>query len=111
MAVTTDDDVDARKAAANGLDDVAQDAGDLGSIRELARPQEDRHWFASHGLVDVDRRKTAAVIMALEQSQLLAAMNAVFGVFDVEHQTRCSSTPGSSARRKRPKSASHCSKK
>jgi hypothetical protein len=43
--------------------------------------------FAGRRLVDVDRLKAAAVVVGVEQRQLLTAVNSVLGVVDVEHNT------------------------
>jgi hypothetical protein len=66
---------------------VAQHQGYLGSVRRFAGAQDDRHRLGRSGLVDVDRLKAAAVIVRVEQRELLSAMNPVLGVVDVEHDT------------------------
>ena len=63
---------------------MAQDQRHLGSIGRLARAQDDRHRLAGRRLVDMDRQKAAAVVMRVEQRELLAAMHCVFGIVDVE---------------------------
>ena len=53
-------------------------------VRRLAGAQDDRHRLGRGGLVDMDRLE-AAVVIGVEQCQLLAAVNPVLGVVDVEH--------------------------
>jgi hypothetical protein len=50
---------------------MAQDEGDLGTVRRLAGPEDHRHRLAARRLVDVDRQETAAVVIGVEQRQLL----------------------------------------
>ena len=64
---------------------MAQDQGDLDAGRRLARPEDHRHRLAGGRLVDVDRQEAAAVIVSMEQRELLAAVDPVLGVVDVEH--------------------------
>ena len=85
VAVAADQDVDGGPTAANGPDDMAQDEGHLGTVRRLAGPQDDRDRLAGGGLIDVDRQEAAAVVVGMKQRQLLAAMDAILGVVDVEH--------------------------
>ena len=66
---------------------MAQHAGNLDAVRRLARAQEDRHRLASAGLVDMDRQEAAAVVMGVEQRELLSSMHLVLGIIDVEHDT------------------------
>jgi hypothetical protein len=85
MAISPDQDIDARPAGTDRTHDVAQDPANLGAVGRLARPQEDRDRLARHRLVDVDRHETAAVVMRVEQRELLPAIGAILGVIDVEH--------------------------
>ena len=71
--------------AADGAHDVAQHQCHLGATWGLARAQDHRDRLASSGLVDMDRQEAAAVVVGMEQGQLLAAVNAILGVVDVEH--------------------------
>jgi hypothetical protein len=86
VAVAADQDLDPRPASADGFHDMAQDEGDLGTARRLARPQDDRDRFAGGGLVDVDRQEAAAVVMGVEQGELLAAVDPILGIVDVEDE-------------------------
>lgn len=65
---------------ADAADDLAQNPRRLG-----AGPQQERHRFAGRRLVDVDRLKTMAVGMAVEERQLLVAMGAIRRAVDVQH--------------------------
>ena len=85
MAVAAHHDVDCRPAGADMADDMAQHQGHLGTVRRLAGAQDDRHRLAGRRLVDVDRLEAAAVVIGVEQRQLLTAVNPVLGVVDVEH--------------------------
>ena len=71
--------------AADRAHDMAQHESYLGPVRGLARPQDDGHRLAAAGLVDVDRQKAAAVVVGMEQGQLLTAVNPILGIVDVEH--------------------------
>ena len=84
MAVAAHDDVDRRPAGADAADDMAQHQRHLGPVRRLAGAQDDRHRLAGGRLVDVDRLKAAAVVIGVEQRELLAAVDPVLGVVDIE---------------------------
>jgi len=64
---------------------MAQHHGDLDAVRRLAWPQEDRDLLTGGRLVNVDRHEAAAVVMRVEQGELLLAVGPVLGVVDVEH--------------------------
>jgi len=85
VAVAADQDVDLRPASADGGHDVAQDEHHLGPVRGLAGTQDHRHRLATSGLVDVDRQKAALVVVGMEEGQLLATVNGIAGVVDVQH--------------------------
>jgi hypothetical protein len=85
MAVATDQDPHTRPAGTDLTDDMARHARDLGAIGRLAGTQEDRHRLAGGGLMDMDGQEAVAVVMGVEQRELLAAMHVVLGVVDVEH--------------------------
>jgi hypothetical protein len=87
MTVAAHDDVDRWPPGADMADDVAQHQGHLGAVRGLAGAQDDRHRLAGRGFIDVDRLEAAAVVVGVEQCELLAAVNPVLGVVDVEHDT------------------------
>jgi hypothetical protein len=84
VTVAADDDLHFGPACPDGLDQVPEHAGDLGTVGRLARPEDHRHGLAGRGLVDVDREKAAAVVMRMEQRQLLTAVHPVLGVVDIE---------------------------
>ncbi len=84
MAVAAHHDLDRRPAGADATDDMAQHQRHLGPIRRLAGAQDDRDGLAGRRLIDVDRQKTAAVVMRVPQRELLAAVNPVLGLVDVE---------------------------
>ena len=64
---------------------MTQHQGHLGPIRRLAGAQDDRHRLGGDGFIDVDRLEAAAVVVGVEQCELLAAVNPVLCVVDVEH--------------------------
>ena len=65
MAVAAHDDLDRRPAGADTADDVAQNQRHLGPVRGLAGAQDDGDRLAGGRLVNVDRQKTAAVVMGV----------------------------------------------
>ena len=85
VAVAADQDLDPRPVGADGLDDVAQDEGDLGAARRLAGAQDHGDRLAGARLVDVHRQKAATVVVGMEQGKLLATVDPIFGVVEVEH--------------------------
>jgi len=84
MAVAAHDDVDRRPAGADAANDMAQYQHHLGPVRRLAGSQDHGNRLATARLVDMDREKAAAVVMGVEQGELLAAVNPVLGIIDVE---------------------------
>jgi hypothetical protein len=66
-------------------DDMAQHARDLDAIGRLARTQEDRNRLAGRRLIYMDGQEAPAVVMRVEQRELLTAMHLVLGVVDIEH--------------------------
>jgi len=64
---------------------MAQHQRYLGTVRRLAGAQNDRHRLAGGRFIDVDRLEAAAVVVGVEQRQLLPAMNPVLGIVDIEH--------------------------
>ena len=83
-AVAAHGDLNPRPAGADGAHDVAQHHRHLGAVGRLAGTQDHRHRLAGGRLVDVDGQEAAAVVMGVEQRQLLAAMHPVLGVVDVQ---------------------------
>jgi hypothetical protein len=51
----------------------------------LPGTQDDGDRLAGGRLVEVDRQEAAAVVVGVEQRELLAAVNAILGIVDVEH--------------------------
>ena len=84
MAVGPDQDAGGGPVASDRPDEPAQMSADLGALRPLGRPQHGRDEPSlavehDHGL------EAVFVIMGIEQPQLLAAVNGIEGVVDVEH--------------------------
>ena len=79
MAVAADQDVD-RGQRGGCANDVTQDERDLGPVGGLAGPQNHRHRLAADRLVDVDRQEAPAVVVGMEQRQLLPAVDPILGV-------------------------------
>ena len=84
MAVAANDDFHLQPAGADRLDQVPEHKRDLGTVGGLAGAEDYRHRLAGHRLVDVDRQKAAAVVMRMEQRQLLTAVHPIERVVDVE---------------------------
>ena len=63
---------------------MPEDEGDLGTVGGLAGAKDHRHRLAGRCLVDVDREEAVAVVVGIEQGQLLAAVHPIKGVIDVE---------------------------
>ena len=80
VAVAADQDLDPGPVLTDRADEVAQDERDLGPARGLARPQDDGHRLAGGHLIDRDRQEAAAVVMGVEQGELLLAVNAIRAV-------------------------------
>jgi hypothetical protein len=85
VAVAADEDLDPGPAAANRFHDMPHDQGDLGARRRLARPEDHRDRPACGRLVDVNWQEAAAIVMGVEQRELLAAVNPILGIVDIEH--------------------------
>lgn len=85
VAVAAYHDVDARPAGPDGAHHMAQHQRHLGAARGLAWTQDHGDRFAGGGFVNVDRLKAAAVVIGVEQRQLLAAMDPILGVVDIQH--------------------------
>ena len=84
MAVGPDQDAGGGPVGSDRPDEPAQMSPDLGALGPLGRPQHGRDEAAlavehDHGL------EAVFVIMGIEQPQLLAAVNGIEGVVDVEH--------------------------
>jgi hypothetical protein len=86
MAVAAHDDLNRRPAGPDAADSMAQYQRHLGPVRRLAGAQDDGDRLAGGCLIDVDRQEAAAVVVRIPQRQLLAAVDPVFGVVDVEQE-------------------------
>ena len=64
---------------------MAQYQGHFGSVGRLAGAQDHGNRLAGRRLVNVDRQKAAAAVMGVEQRELLAAVNPILGVVDIQH--------------------------
>src|SRR3546814_20946312 len=59
---------------------MAQHEGDLRAVRRLAGAQDDGDRLARRGTVVVDRLEAAAVVVGVEQRELMRTVDAVLGV-------------------------------
>jgi hypothetical protein len=85
MAVAAHRDRDPGPVVSDAPDDVPQDPSRLGAGWPLARTQQRQHRLAGGRVEDVDGLKAVRVIMGVEQRQLLATVDGIGGVIDVEH--------------------------
>ena len=85
MAIAAHGDLDPRPVVLDAGDDVPQDPGRLFSRWPLAGAQQRHYRLARGRLEDVDGLETILVIMGVEQRQLLAAVDGVVGVVDIEN--------------------------
>ena len=85
VAVAPHQDLDVRPMLADADDDVAQDLGYLLARGALAGPQQRQHRLAREAVEDVDRLEAGAVVVRVEECELLLAMHGIVGVVDVEH--------------------------
>src|ERR1700746_1042365 len=83
MPVAADRDVGRRPMPADAADEPAQMAAHLLTRRRLAGTQQYRHRPRHRRVIDMDRQKTALVVMAIEERQLLVAVNDINSVIDV----------------------------
>ena len=83
MAVAAQQDLHPRPVAADLAEQPAQMRGDLATLRPLRRAQHCGH-EASRAVEHHDRLEAVVVVVGVEQPKLLAAMNRVEGVVDVE---------------------------
>ena len=88
MAVAAHQDRDVRPVLADAADHVTQDLRHLLARRPLAGPQQRQHGLAREAVEDVDRLEAGAVVVRVEQRQLLLAVHGIVGVVDVEHDAR-----------------------
>ena len=73
MTIAPDGDPGRRPMRADAADDPAQMAAHLLARRSFARPQNDGDGASRGGVVNMDRKKAALVVMRIEQRQLLMA--------------------------------------
>ena len=71
--------------APDAADDVAQDPRRLVTGWPLARTQQRQHRLGGRRVEDVDGLKAVLVVMGVEQCQLLAAVDGIRGIVNVEH--------------------------
>jgi hypothetical protein len=83
VAVGADQDRHPRPGGADGAHQAAEKGPDLDALRPLRRAQDGGD-EAAVGIEDDDRLKPVVVVMGVEQPQLLAAVDRVEGVVDVE---------------------------
>ena len=84
MAVAAHQDAGVRPTGADAPHEPAQMAADLLARRRLAGAQDHGDRAAGGGVVDVDRQEAALVVVAVEERELLMAVNDVERVVDVE---------------------------
>ena len=85
MAVATHRDLDPGPMAPDAADDVAQDPRRLVTGWPLARTQQRQHRLGGRRVEDVDGLKAVLIVMGVEQCQLLAAVDGIRGIVNVEH--------------------------
>ncbi len=85
MAVATHRDLDPRPVPPDAADDAPQDPRRFLAGRPFARPQQRQHRLARGRVEDMDGLKAVLAVMGVEQRQLLAAVDRIGGVVDVEH--------------------------
>ena len=84
MAIASDGDLGCRPVHADAPDDPAQMAAHFLAGRRLAGTQNDCDGTPSGGVVNMDRKEAALIIMRIEQRQLLMTMRDIAGVVDIE---------------------------
>jgi hypothetical protein len=89
MTVAAQDDAGIGPALFDTPVQPADMAGDLGARRRLAGAEQHRHRPPGRGVVDVERQEAACPIMAIPERQLLAAVDDIDRLVDVECHRRC----------------------
>jgi hypothetical protein len=84
MAVAAPHDPGFRPMAADAPGQMLYDGANLFAVGRFAFAQNDRDRLAALHVIDVDRQKTAAIVMSVPMQQLLTAMDFVNGVIDIE---------------------------
>ncbi len=85
MAVAAHRDLDPGPMMTDTRDDMPEDSCRLRAGGPLAGTQQRQHRLGCRRLEDVDGLEAVAVVMGVEQRQLLAAVDRVVGIVDVEH--------------------------
>ena len=85
MAVAAPADARLRPDLPDVAGHVPDDGTNLGPARRLAFTQDDGNRLAGTAFVDVDRQEAALVVIGIEERELLAAMDPVESIIDVEH--------------------------
>src|SRR5690606_8549724 len=88
VAVAANQDGDVWPVLADAADHMAQNLRDLLAGRPLAGTQERQHRLAREAVENQDRLEAGAVVMRIEQRQLLLAVHGIVRVVDVEHDAR-----------------------
>ena len=87
MAVGAQQDLHLRPGGADRADQAAEKGPDLDALRPLRRAQDGGD-EAAIAVEDDDRLKAVVVVMGVEQPQLLAAVDRVEGVVEIEVMRR-----------------------
>ena len=87
MAIATHGNFHPGPVAPDAADDGLEDTRRLVPGRPLAGTQEREHRLGRGRLEDVDGLEAIVIIMGVEQRQLLAAVDRVLGIIDVEDDT------------------------
>lgn len=90
MAVAAHQDMHFGPVPPDPRDDTLEDGTHFHAGRRLAFAQDHCHRLAAGAFVDMDRQKTALVVVRVEQRELLLAVNRIERVVDVEDdRSRC----------------------
>ncbi len=85
MGIAAQQDLDPGPVAPDAADEVLDDGPRFRARGRLAGPQDGAYRLAAVRLEDVDGQEAVAVVVGVEQRQLLPAMGFVPAVVDVEH--------------------------
>src|SRR6266480_5921617 len=88
MPVAANRDVGRGPMPADAADEPTQMAAHLLTGRRFARTQQYRYRPRHRRVIDMDRQKTALVVMGIEERELLVAVNHINSVINVERH-RC----------------------
>jgi hypothetical protein len=84
MAIASERDARVRPTLPNTPHETAHMCTHLNAARRLAGSQHHRDGATAFGVVDMDRKEAAFVIMGIEQRELLMAVDDVTRVIDIE---------------------------